>query len=460
MSLIVSVSGVRGTVGGYEDDSLTPLHVLRFTRAFVALIKKQHEVKKVVVGHDSRPSWEIFYPVILSELQALGIDVVDLGLTTTPSLKIAVIKEAAQGGIMLSASHNPQQWNAMKFFNSAGEYLSPEEMKALQKQIANAELCYAPWDNAGKKIFKGNYLKEHIAEILNVPLIAREAIRKKRFKVVVDGINSSGAVFIPELLKELGINKIIVLNEEPHGRFAHEPEPLPKHLSALSEWIVKEKADLGIAVDPDVDRVAFYTEKGEPFEEEYSLVAAADYVLGEIRGPVVANLSTTAAVEWIAKKYDVPFYYSAVGEYYVVKKMKEVNAIIGGEGNGGIIYPYIHYGRDALMGTALVLSLLAERNISLQELKQTYPKLYRTKEKVVLQSQEQASDYLSHLQNSLSELQPKEVLTLDGIKLLWKDGWVHVRRSNTEPILRIYAEADDPVLLQQRLKQVIRLMGK
>lgn len=443
MALIKSISGIRGTIGERAGEDLTPSDIEKFSAAFGKLVleknaHKQSEVK-VVIGRDGRTSGEMVRGIVVRTLTALGIHVVDLGLSTTPTVEIAVKMENADAGIILTASHNPEEWNALKLLNEKGEFISAEEGERVLK-IAEEPLSLQN-DGAAQDLLKtdDSYLQKHIDAILQYPLVNAEAIAAKNYKVVVDAINSTGAIFVPALLNALGVKDIVVLNKEVTGRFAHNPEPLPEHLTQLSSEVIKQKADLGIAVDPDVDRLCFVCEDGSMFGEEYTLVAVADYVLGKRKGNTVSNMSSTKALKEITLKHGGEYFPSAVGEVNVVNKMKEVNAVIGGEGNGGIIVPDFHYGRDALIGIALFLTHLAETKKSIKSLRKTYPDYFISKNKMQL---EKGIDVESIFKKIQQKYKSHPINTEDGLKIEFDNDWVHLRTSNTEPIIRIYSESD------------------
>lgn len=443
MALIKSISGIRGTIGERAGEDLTPSDIEKFSAAFGKLVleknaHKQSEVK-VVIGRDGRTSGKMVRGIVVRTLTALGIHVVDLGLSTTPTVEIAVKMENADAGIILTASHNPEEWNALKLLNEKGEFISAEEGERVLK-IAEEPLSLQN-DGAAQDLLKtdDSYLQKHIDAILQYPLVNAEAIAAKNYKVVVDAINSTGAIFVPALLNALGVKDIVVLNKEVTGRFAHNPEPLPEHLTQLSSEVIKQKADLGIAVDPDVDRLCFVCEDGSMFGEEYTLVAVADYVLGKRKGNTVSNMSSTKALKEITLKHGGEYFPSAVGEVNVVNKMKEVNAVIGGEGNGGIIVPDFHYGRDALIGIALFLTHLAETKKSIKSLRKTYPDYFISKNKMQL---EKGIDVESIFKKIQQKYKSHPINTEDGLKIEFDNDWVHLRTSNTEPIIRIYSESD------------------
>ncbi|WP_404981652.1 phosphoglucosamine mutase [Capnocytophaga granulosa] len=439
MSLIKSISGIRGTIGGKVDENLTPIDAVKFAAAYGSWLKGQSskEQVKVVIGRDARISGEMIQNLVQYTLIGLGIDVVNIGLSTTPTVEVAVPMEKADGGIILTASHNPKEWNALKLLNNKGEFVSDQDGKAILKIAQENDFSFATVDHLGKLTHDDQYIDLHIEKVLALPLVAPEAIQKKKFRVVVDAVNSTGGIAIPRLLERLGV-EVVKLYCESNGHFPHNPEPLKEHLGDICKRVVEEKADFGIVVDPDVDRLAFITNKGEMFGEEYTLVACADYVLGKAKGNVVSNLSSSRALRDIAQKHGVSYSAAAVGEVNVVTEMKRVEAIIGGEGNGGIIYPELHYGRDALVGVALFLSLLAERGGSVQQLRESYPAYFMSKNKIQLTEQINPDQILKAMEQKYAH---EQTITIDGLKIDFADSWVHLRKSNTEPIIRIYTEA-------------------
>ena len=440
MSLIKSISGIRGTIGGVPNDNLTPIDAVKFAAAYGTWLKK-HIYKnhvKVVVGRDARISGEMVQNLVQYTLVGLGIDVVDIGLSTTPTVEVAVTMEQADGGIILTASHNPKQWNALKLLNSKGEFLNAQEGEEILHIAAANEFTFAEVDALGHITHNDTYIQRHIDAVLSLlPLATLEAIRKRKFKVAVDAVNSTGGIAIPLLLERLGA-EVVPLYCEPNGQFPHNPEPLKEHLSDICAKVVEVKADLGVVVDPDVDRLALITEEGEMFGEEYTLVACADYYLGKKKGNVVSNLSSSRALRDIAEKHGVEYAAAAVGEVNVVTKMKEVNAVIGGEGNGGVIFPELHYGRDALVGVVLFLSLLVEKGITVSALRRSYPAYFMSKNKIQLTSGLNPDKVLLAMQEKYAH---EQITTIDGLKIDFPFSWVHLRKSNTEPIIRIYTEA-------------------
>lgn len=440
MSLIKSISGIRGTIGGVPDDNLTPIDAVKFAAAYGTWLKK-HIYKtrvKVVVGRDARISGEMVQNLVQYTLVGLGIDVVDIGLSTTPTVEVAVTMEQADGGIILTASHNPKQWNALKLLNNKGEFLNAQEGEEILRIAAANEFTFAEVDALGHITHNDTYIQRHIDAVLSLlPLATLEAIRKRKFKVAVDAVNSTGGIAIPLLLERLGA-EVVPLYCEPNGQFPHNPEPLKEYLADICAKVVEAKADLGVVVDPDVDRLALITEEGEMFGEEYTLVACADYYLGKKKGNVVSNLSSSRALRDIAEKHGVEYAAAAVGEVNVVTKMKEVNAVIGGEGNGGVIFPELHYGRDALVGVVLFLSLLVEKGITVSALRRSYPAYFMSKNKIQLTSGLNPDKVLLAMQEKYAH---EQITTIDGLKIDFPFSWVHLRKSNTEPIIRIYTEA-------------------
>ncbi len=438
MTLIKSISGIRGTIGGQAGDALTPSDIVKFTSAFGLWVIQQTGKKKIIVGRDARLSGDMVRNLVIGTLQGLGIDVIDLGLSTTPTVEIAVPAENAGGGIIITASHNPKQWNALKLLNHNGEFINDEEGKKVLTIAEETAINFAEVDDLGKVSLDDTYMKKHIDQILALPLVDVEAIKTANFKIAIDAVNSSGGIFVPALLKALGVNTIFKLYCEPDGNFPHNPEPLPENLVALSEEVTKNNADLGIAVDPDVDRLCFVCEDGNVFGEEYTLVAVADYILKNKKGNTVSNLSSTRALRDVTEQAGGQYHASAVGEVNVVNLMKSSGAVIGGEGNGGIIYPELHYGRDALVGIALFLTHLAKFGQSISKLKATYPSYFISKNKITLTPEMDIDDLLLKVEDKY-KMQPYS--TIDGLKIEFEKQWVHLRRSNTEPIIRIYSEA-------------------
>lgn len=439
MTLIKSISGIRGTIGGNVGENLTPIDAVKFAAAYGTFLKNnsQKEQLTVVIGRDARISGPMIHQLVMQTLIGLGINVIDLGLSTTPTVEVAVPLEKADGGIILTASHNPKQWNALKLLNNKGEFLSGAE-GALILDIAESDTFdFADVDSLGTITEINDYMDRHIDEVLNLKLVDVDAVKQRKFKVVVDGVNSSGGIVIPALLEKMGV-EVVKLYCEPNGHFPHNPEPLKEHLTDICELVVKEQADFGIVVDPDVDRLAFISNDGEMFGEEYTLVAVADYVLSKTPGNTVSNMSSSRALRDITEKHGGTYEASAVGEVNVVELMKKNNAIIGGEGNGGIIYPEIHYGRDALVGVALFLTYLAIQDKDVASLRASYPQYYMSKNKIELTPEIDVDAILEAMQKNYSN---EKITTIDGVKIDLADSWVHLRKSNTEPIIRIYTEA-------------------
>jgi phosphomannomutase len=440
MALIKSISGIRGTIGGVPGESLSPLDIVRFAAAYGSwLLASSDGNKKVVIGRDGRISGEMVQSLVVNTLLSLGIDVIDLGLSTTPTVEMAVVFEKAAGGIILTASHNPKEWNALKLLNHKGEFISGSDGAALLDIVKADNYNFASVDQLGTVTKNETALDEHIKAILAHPLVNVEAITAGNFSIVVDAINSSGAFAVPQLLTALGVNQIIVINEEVNGKFAHNPEPLPENLRALCSEVLKQNASMGIAVDPDVDRLCFVCEDGTLFGEEYTLVAVADYVLKNKKGNTVSNMSSTRALKDVTEKHGGTYTPSAVGEVNVVTKMKATNAVIGGEGNGGIIVPELHYGRDALIGIALFLSHLAIEKKTVQQLRNTYPDYFMSKNKIELTPGIDLEKIFTSLKEKYKN---HNINTEDGLKIDFEQDWVHLRSSNTEPIIRIYAESN------------------
>ena len=439
MTLIKSISGIRGTIGGKPNDNLTPVDVVRFAAAYGTYILSQTNASKakIVIGRDARISGSMVQALVSNTLIGLGIDVIDLGMATTPTVEMVVPKENAQGGIILTASHNPKQWNALKLLDSKGEFLNAAAGAHILDLADKENFDFASVDDLGKISKNNTSLEMHIQEVINHPLVTVDKIKASGLKIVVDGVNSIGGIAIPALLKEFDL-EVIELYCEPNGHFPHNPEPLKEHLGALSEKVIETRADLGIVVDPDVDRLAFMDENGEMFGEEYTLVACADYVLSKKSGNTVSNMSSTRALRDVTEKHGGSYFSSAVGEVNVVTKMKEVDAVIGGEGNGGIIDPQLHYGRDSLIGTALFLSLLSGLKLSVSELKKTYPEYFMSKGKIELEPSMEVDHLLNEIKKKYTDNKPN---TIDGVKIDFENSWVHLRKSNTEPIIRVYTEA-------------------
>ena len=455
MSLIKSISGIRGTIGGQVGDNLTPLDAVKFASAYGTWLKnitsKSDKNLKVVIGRDARISGPMIHNLVINTLIGLGIDVVDLGLSTTPTVEIAVPLENADGGIIITASHNPKQWNALKLLNNKGEFLNAENGEKILEIAENEAFDFAEVDDLGIVTVNDDYMNIHINEVLKLSLVDIEAIKNAKFKVVVDAVNSSGGIIIPRLLKMLDV-EVVELYCEPNGHFPHNPEPLKEHLTVISELVVTEKADLGIVVDPDVDRLAFICENGEMFGEEYTLVACADFVLSKTPGNTVSNMSSTRALRDVTLANKGNYEASAVGEVNVVELMKKNNAVIGGEGNGGIIYPESHYGRDSLVGIALFLTLLANKKMKVSELRSSYPEYYMSKNKIELTP---TIDVDAILIAMIEKYKSEKITTIDGVKIDFAQNWVHLRKSNTEPIIRIYTEASTQELADDLAHQII-----
>lgn len=439
MSLIKSISGIRGTIGGKPNQNLTPIDAVKFATAYAVWLQERHPNKrlKVVVGRDARISGKMVSSLVLNTLVGMGIDVVNVSLSTTPTVEVAVTMEQADGGIIITASHNPKQWNALKLLNEKGEFINDLEGKRILEIAENESFEYAFIDDLGTYDKKRDYMEKHIDLVLKLKLVDVEAVKNAKFKVVVDAVNSSGGVVIPQLLEKMGV-EVVKLYCEPNGEFPHNPEPLKEHLTDISELVVAEKADLGIVVDPDVDRLALVNEDGSMFGEEYTLVAVADYILSRTPGNTVSNLSSSRALRDVTEKYGQKYTASAVGEVNVVSEMKAQNAVIGGEGNGGIIYPESHYGRDSLVGVALFLTHLAKSEKTCLQLRKTYPDYYMSKNKIELTD---GFDVDGLLEKFAQKHQNESVNTIDGVKIDYATEWVHLRKSNTEPIIRIYTES-------------------
>ena len=452
MTLIKSISGIRGTIGGKVGEGLTPVDIVKFTSAYGTWAVKKTGIKKIVLGRDARISGSMVNSLVTGTLQGLGIEVIDLGLSTTPTVEIAVSFEKAAGGIIITASHNPKQWNALKLLNADGEFISDSDGKEVLEMAESSDFLYADVNALGTVSRDNDYLQAHIAQIIALPLVDVDAITNADFKVVIDCVNSTGGIFVPALLKALGVKTIHQLFCEPDGNFAHNPEPLPENLTALSKEVINKRAHLGIAVDPDVDRLCFVNEDGSMFGEEYTLVAVADYVLKHTKGNTVSNLSSTRALRDVTEKAGGVYYAAAVGEVNVVTKMKEVNAVIGGEGNGGVIYPELHYGRDALVGIALFLTHLANYGKSASQLRSTYPGYFISKNKITLTPEMDIDALLKKVEERYKK-QPHS--TIDGLKIEFDKEWVHLRRSNTEPIIRIYAEGNSETVANNMANKII-----
>ena len=454
MTLIKSISGIRGTIGAQPGENLTPIDVVKFTTAYSRFMSEKNDGKRltVVVGRDARISGEMVEKIIVGTLLGCGVNVINVGLCTTPGTEMAVITHKADGGIIITASHNPKQWNALKLLYEKGEFLNDAEGKKVLAYAEDDSYQFPDVDHLGKVILSEDFNDTHISQVLALPLVDIEAVKARKFKVVVDAVNSIGGVVIPKLLRELGCD-VVELNCEPTGEFAHNPEPLPQNLTEISEVIVREGADLGIVVDPDVARLAFVSEDGTMFVEEYTLVAVADYILSQKVGNTVSNLSSSRALRDVTEAHGGSYTASAVGEVNVVAKMKETGAIIGGEGNGGVIYPELHYGRDALVGTALFLTYLAKKNMTLTALRVTYPAYYASKNKIELTPAIDVDKVLLEMKNRYAS---ENVNDIDGVKIDFAQSWVHLRKSNTEPIIRIYTEAKSPVEADELAQRFIR----
>ncbi len=440
MSLIKSISGIRGTIGGREGEGLSPLDAVKFTASFATFLKQKKNGKKLtlVVGRDARISGEMVDSLVVGTLMGMGVDVIETGLSTTPTVEMTVIDHKADGGIIITASHNPMQWNALKLLNEKGEFIDAAEGNTVLRLAEDGAMDFAEVENLGHKTLYGNSIDDHVARVLALPLVDADAIRKADFRIAVDAVNSTGGIAIPKLLRALGVEQVVELNCEPTGRFAHNPEPLPEHLTEISEVVRSQKCDLGIVVDPDVDRLALVCEDGNMFGEEYTLVSVADYVLSHEAGNTVSNMSSTRALCDVTEKYGKSYSASAVGEVNVVAKMKETGAVIGGEGNGGVIYPELHYGRDALVGVALFLSSLAKKSCTASELRKSFPNYVISKNKIALTPEIDVDNVLKLMAEKYKTF---DISTIDGVKINFASEWVHLRKSNTEPIIRIYSES-------------------
>jgi phosphomannomutase len=456
MTLINSISGIRGTIGGVAGTNLTPIDAVRFASAYGAWLLSQHSDPSVVVGRDARISGPMLQNLVQETLVGLGIDIVDVGLSTTPTVEMEVVRQKAQGGIILTASHNPKAWNALKLLNASGEFLDADAGNTITQMSQQLDqIKFADVEALGVISKENNALQFHVDAVLSLPLVQTENIRSNSFKVVVDAVNSSGGIAVPKLLEALGA-ETIPIHCEPTGDFQHNPEPLAQHLTDLSEAVVQHQADFGIAVDPDVDRLVFVDENGVLFGEEYTLVACADYVLSKTPGNTVSNLSSTRALAEVTENHGGSYQASAVGEAHVVAAMKKTNAIIGGEGNGGVIYPELHYGRDALVGVALFMSLLSEKKSKVSSLRKSYPNWMMRKDKLPLDSSKNVDDLLNAMAKHFSN---ERVTTIDGVKVDFDHGWVHLRKSNTEPIIRIYAEAKSEAELDTLVGEVKKVLS-
>ena len=459
MTLIRSISGIRGTIGGKSGDSLSPLDIVRFTSSYAVFIRKESgDSNTIIIGRDARISGEMISNIVVGTLIGCGFDVLDIGLSTTPTVEVAVQLTQSAGGIIITASHNPKEWNALKLLNGKGEFLSVKDGEKILELAENDVFSFAEIDTLGKYTFDDSFNNKHIDAVLGLDLVNVDLIKSSGFRVVVDAVNSTGGFMIPRLLARIGV-ECVKLYCEPNGQFPHNPEPLPENLSEISRLVVDEDADFGIVVDPDVDRLALICEDGTMFGEEYTLVTIADFVLSKTSGNTVSNLSSTGALRDITNKHNGNYEASAVGEVNVVEKMKATNAIIGGEGNGGVIYPELHYGRDALIGVALFLTQLAELKISAKELRETYPNYFISKNKIQLTPDIDVDNILATLKEKYKN---EKITTIDGLKIDFKDGWVHLRKSNTEPIIRIYAESEGEekakTFAQKMIKEIKELL--
>lgn len=461
MTLIKSISGIRGTIGGKTGNNLTPIDIVKYAAAYGVWVKQQRQKEnyRIVVGRDARISGEMVQELVMNTLVGMGFHVINVGLSTTPTVEMAVSMEHADGGIILTASHNPKQWNALKLLDKNGEFLNAEAGAEILKISEENSASFAEIDDLGKISINDAYIDLHIEEILNLDLVEVETVKNAKFKIVVDAVNSTGGIAVPRLLEALNV-QVVKLYCEPNGHFPHNPEPLKEHLDAICELVPKEHADLGIVVDPDVDRLAFIDENGNMFGEEYTLVAIADYILSRKKGDTVSNLSSSRALRDVTEKHGGTYHASAVGEVNVVQKMKETNAVIGGEGNGGIIYPELHYGRDSLVGIALFLTYLAEKNKSVSALRQEYPHYFMSKNKIEL-TPELDVDLI--LQKMAAKYSNEKISTIDGVKIDFPENWAHLRKSNTEPIIRIYTEAksqkEADELAQRMMREIKEIAG-
>lgn len=457
MSLIKSISGIRGTIGGRTGDGLSGVDTVKFTAAYAEFLLRQSNgtARRVVVGRDARLSGDMVSKLVCGTLMSMGLDVVNIGLASTPTTELAVVGEHADGGIIITASHNPRQWNALKLLNNKGEFLNDAEGKMVIEIADSEDFTFAEVDNLGHEYVNDTWGLRHIEAVLSLPLVDREAIAKADFTVVVDAVNSVGGIIIPQLLKALGVKNVIELNCVANGDFAHTPEPIPENLTQIADLMKNSEADCGIVVDPDVDRLALVMENGEMFVEEYTLVAVADYVLSHTPGNTVSNLSSSRALRDVTAKHGCQYNAAAVGEVNVVKKMKDTDAIIGGEGNGGVIYPELHYGRDALVGVALFLSLLAKSGKKMTELKATYPAYAIAKNKVQLTP---STDVDAILEAVKERFKNEKITDIDGVKIDFKESWVHLRKSNTEPIIRVYSEAHSMEEAQKLAEEIMQFL--
>lgn len=459
MTLLTTISGIRGTIGGIPGKGLSPLDITKFTTAFADFIrlKSGKDRIKVAIGRDARRSGEMVNQLVSGTLIAMGAEVIDLGLSTTPTVEVAVTGLKADAGIILTASHNPEQWNALKLLNEKGEFISEADGKWILDRVESGIFDYADIDHIGSYHKDYSWIDRHVQMVLDLPLVEKDLIEKAGIRIVIDAVNSSGGIAIPNLLRALGVKEVIELYCTPDGHFPHNPEPLPEHLKDLSKTVLKNKADIGFVVDPDVDRLAIVDEFGEMFGEEYTLVAVADYILHHTKGTTVSNLSSSRALRDITEKHGCEYYASAVGEVNVVELMKEKNAIIGGEGNGGIIYPELHYGRDALVGIALFLSYMAKSKLSCSDLRKTLPDYKMIKQKITLDDKSKIEKLLKNIAKAGL---PGKVNTIDGVKFDFDNGWVHLRQSNTEPIIRIYAEGPDTDTAKRYVEMISSLVNQ
>ena len=455
MALIKSISGFRGTIGGKTNDGLTPIDTVKFVSAFAAFIKETYNKEKItiVLGRDARVSGEMVSHLVVGTLMGMGVDVIDTGLSTTPTVEVAVTEKKADAGIILTASHNPMQWNALKFLNAKGEFISASEGKRVLELAASEDFLFAEVDKLGHCTSDTTTIDSHIEKVLALELVDVEAIKQANFKVAYDAVCSTGGLVLTKLLNALGVQQVVALNPEPTGLFPHNPEPLPENITQICEEVVKQGCDVGFIVDPDVDRLAIVCENGKPFVEEYTLVSVADYVLDHTSGATVSNMSSTKALRDVTEAKGQRYYASAVGEVNVVEKMKEMNAVIGGEGNGGIIYPALHYGRDALVGIALFLSLLAKSGKTCSQLRASYPEYEISKNKIELTPDINVDSILEQMAKKYADY---EVSTIDGVKIMFEKEWVHLRKSNTEPIIRIYSESRDMESADRLAKKIMQ----
>ncbi|MCK9291341.1 MAG: phosphoglucosamine mutase [Bacteroidales bacterium] len=459
MALITSISGIRGTIGGFPGDTLSPLDIVRFTTAFVKLLQERQNRQSglhIVVGRDARISGDMLNHLVCGTLMSMGAQVSDLGLSTTPTVELAVPNLKADGGIILTASHNPVEWNALKLLNEKGEFISAADGNRII-ELTKSKIAYVDAMQLGTYTSHDGWIDKHIQMILELPLVDREAIQESKFKIAVDAVNSTGGIAVPALLSALGVDAVYPIHCEPTGLFAHNPEPLPEHLTDLAQLVQQKGADLGLSVDPDVDRLAIIDENGNMFGEEYTLVAVADYVLRHTPGPTVSNLSSSRALADITERYGQTYAVAAVGEVNVVEKMKAVEAVIGGEGNGGVIYPALHYGRDALVGIALFLTHLATQKKTCSEVRAMYPEYVMMKTKFDLKSD---TEFEKLKEKVMHEFKDQKITTVDGVKIDFQEGWVHMRKSNTEPIIRLYAEAADKENVQRLIQNVIQTFSE